>query len=442
MNNLKLLKYCLNEIERKLGWKKSVLWKDPDFLRLSKLIVEKTQIAISPHTLKRLFGKIKYKDSYNPQAATKDALSIFLGFANWDEFVKASDPKTKIEVETAPSFDSKKGILKKGLILIFVFLLIFVSFLFFSEEYTLEIEKETTPFKLILKDSIGVVPYTINLNYEAEQLPSDSTFIDFNFKQPIKGFLNVKVAKKRFEYNFTYQIPGYFPVDLKSNGDILSTKKVLALSKGWDSYFTYEGNDSRFWLDNKIKPTDTNSYLYYSPEYLKDQGFDIKPVYRITHRLFKEFEIDGDNFELNTRFKSSEALGGITCYDFIVNIICANDYFKNNNINVNINKPHIRLMEFGCSMYSGLAIGETSLDGKTDDLTTFVFKPGEWNTLSILIKKKNVEIIVNDDVIYTGTYDKPNGKIVGIENTFKGTGMLDYIKIKDLNTDQVFIDDF
>lgn len=88
MNDRYYINIIIRRIEKKLQWKKVSLWTDNEFKKLSLLIYENTSISISPQTLKRLFGKVKYKVDYTTQPATKDSLAKFLDYTDWDAFIK------------------------------------------------------------------------------------------------------------------------------------------------------------------------------------------------------------------------------------------------------------------------------------------------------------------------------------------------------------------
>ncbi|WP_299547208.1 hypothetical protein [Seonamhaeicola sp.] len=418
------LKYCLQEIERKLDWKPSADWRESEYVKLSKLISEKSNISISPHTLKRLFGKIKYKKYYNPQQATKEALAKYLEYSSWEAFVQFVNTRTNSNKESAKPRSNKPVF-----IVVLILLLVTVFFIYRPFEKPKN-SKAIEAFEFDLVDSIGVVPYTISVNYDLSNVTSDSTYIDFGFNHPVRGPQTILVDKSKFRRNFTYQIPGRYFVDLISEDQTLESKRVLALSNAWDSYFNNEATNNSFWIDKKIDTIPLSGSLYYPPKYLDSIGFNTNQVYYVTHRLFKEFDIDGDNFELNLRFKNSKELGGITCYDFIFRIICENE--------VN----HLNLMEAGCSQFSGMKIGETVLSGVHDDLSLFRLNLGSWNDLRILVENKNVSVFVNNEQIYSGVYEQANGKIIGLENVFKGTGMLDFIRIKDLVSEKSYFEDF
>ena len=424
------LKYCLHEIERKLSWEKSSLWKEPEFVRLSKIISEESDISISPHTLKRLYGKIKYKKYYNPQRATKDALAKFLGFLDWREFAAHYDNTIGCEAKPEKSaIWTKKKFIVAVLVLSACFLTLLFMQRFLPATDHLDDKTETTSFSFDTTNSTGFVPYTVSVKYNIEQVASDSIYLDFDFTHPVLGHQRVKLNQQRFMYNYTYQIPGYYQIGLYNNSRELAVKNLLAMSEHWDSYLFSEVKQG-FWLDNEIQPAEREGYLYYSPEYLVKNGFDINPVFYTAHRLFKEFEIDGDNFEMEVRFKNSKKSGGITCYDFITRLFCEN------------NLSYFRLMEKGCSGFSGLKVGTTEVTGVQQNLSSFTFDDERWNKLSVIVQEKKVQIFLNEELIYSNNYQGSNGKIVGIEQVFKGTGKLDYIRLKDRGTQREFFDDF
>src|ERR1700709_1168409 len=70
--------------ETNTGWGDSGEWTNQDFVILSEKIQEKTGVALSHVTLKRVWGKVKY-DSL-PNTHTLDTLVQFLGYENWREF--------------------------------------------------------------------------------------------------------------------------------------------------------------------------------------------------------------------------------------------------------------------------------------------------------------------------------------------------------------------
>ncbi len=423
------LTYCLKKIEEKLQWQPSHLWKESDFVKLSQIISNQSNISISPHTLKRLFGKIKYKTYYNPQLATKDALVKFLDHDNWQHFVSKIKSEKRDIIPIEKDYKIKKNLFSRfTLVAGVVLLLILVGVVLPSQRSKNNFMISDDIFDVI--NSVGSVPFTVSAKYNLSNFKSDSLNIDFDFSHPIRGKQIIKIDKNRSTHNFTYQIPGYYSIDLLDQARVLSSKKILAKSNGWDSYVADETNRANYWIDNQINSKDTTGYLYFSPKLLHANGFDINTVFYVTNRLYADFEIDGDNFELKTRFKNTKSLGGITCYDFILTLICE----KKSN--------YLKLMESGCSQFSGVKMGDKIIEGTYENLSSFSFDIEGWNTLQLIVENKHVQITINDELIYHFDYTEPNGKIVGIENIFKGTGMLDFIRIQDLKTGKTFVDEF
>jgi len=85
MNNDEfLIEKAIELFESKTGWGDSDEWTNRDFVILSEKIQERTRVALSHVTLKRIWGKVKY-DSL-PNTHTLDTLVQFLGFENWRDF--------------------------------------------------------------------------------------------------------------------------------------------------------------------------------------------------------------------------------------------------------------------------------------------------------------------------------------------------------------------
>jgi len=429
MRDHKYLQYCLQEIEKKMNWGKSLSWKEPEFLQLSEIIFKKTEIAISPQTLKRLYGKIKYKTYHNPQRATKNAMAKFLDFADWIEFTTHFDEKISNDGQQEKQSLWKKKQFKTALLVLSVVVFFMLIIFYFFENNFSKDNNKTISFSFDIADSIAFVPYTVFVKYNIKKVPSDSIYLDFDFTHPITGPEIKKLDKQQSLNNFTYQIPGYYHISLQSDGRELAFNNVLVISESWDSYFLPEGRP-KLWLDSQIPTSKREGYLYYSTEYLAKNEFDINPVFYVDHQLFKKFEIDGDNFEMKARFKNSKETGGITCYDFLTNIHCEK------------NLTYFALMETGCSGYSGIKVGDTEVTGINANLSTLTFDNETWNNLHVVVKENEVRVFLNNKLVFSGNYQGSNGKIVGLEYTFKGTGILDYIHLKDLSTQQEFFDDF
>ena len=79
-----LIRQVIRLYEEKTGWGDSTQWSNQDFLQLSELIKERTDVTISHVTLKRIWGKVKYESL--PNTHTLNTLVQFLGYENWRDF--------------------------------------------------------------------------------------------------------------------------------------------------------------------------------------------------------------------------------------------------------------------------------------------------------------------------------------------------------------------
>jgi len=79
-----LIAKTIELFESNTGWGDSDEWSNQDFVILSEKIQERTGVALSHVTLKRIWGKVKY-DSL-PNIHTLDTLVQFLGYENWRAF--------------------------------------------------------------------------------------------------------------------------------------------------------------------------------------------------------------------------------------------------------------------------------------------------------------------------------------------------------------------
>src|SRR5688572_16226379 len=79
-----LLEKARSLVERQLGWGPGEAWTNQDFTSLSEQILAKTGVNLSPTTLKRVWGRVKYDSA--PSTTTLDALVLFAGYENWRAF--------------------------------------------------------------------------------------------------------------------------------------------------------------------------------------------------------------------------------------------------------------------------------------------------------------------------------------------------------------------
>jgi hypothetical protein len=424
------INFCIKEINQKLNWKEYKLWTNSDYVNLSLKISEETGITISPHTLKRLCGKLAYKFDYNPQTASKNALAKFAGYRDWDDFLaKHKEAKTENPELITPEKKRNRTVISISAIVILItsglFLYIVVSIT--GKSFL----PRKSDFSFAFQDSAGTVPHSVKVIYDISHVKSDHVTVDFDFIHPVLGPQVKKLDRSNNQLNFTYQIPGIYNIHLIYRGKVLASKKVIALTNDWVSYFIPESNLNHLWMDNIIgSETGGRESINLSRQFLKSQGFDTNKIFDILHRIMKDFGIDGDNFRFRIRYRNSPETGGITCFDTGVRLHCVN----------NVNE--IVLTESNCQQFSHITFGEISLTGEESDLSELTFNPDEFNELEIENCNKDVHLKLNDKVIYNLKYKNSNGNIMGIDCVFKGCGVVDFISLESTDWTNRFYQSF
>lgn len=101
----------ISELKKQIEASVNRKMKTPsDFIFLSGAVWERTHETMSPTTLKRLWGYIDGADK--TRNSTLEILSRFLGFANWDEFVKHISEEGNSNEVLSPHIKASE--LKKG----------------------------------------------------------------------------------------------------------------------------------------------------------------------------------------------------------------------------------------------------------------------------------------------------------------------------------------
>lgn len=430
MDDSNNLKQCLLQIEEQLQWGKRALWTNSDFKNLSELIHKSSGILISINTLRRLFGKMKtYKDYYNPQIETKNALAQFLNYNDWQSFKQSNKniPTTEVGKETTklPYRTEKvtKDLRWKYVLLILVFLLA-SSFLIYRFKDSLSI---TSP-KLVSKFSFkgffleGNHPLQVEIDYDVTQLTADSIYIDFG-----NGTLALKNKSKGLLHR-DYTEPNVYKVKLVADGRELSSLSVVVKTNGWQPSISF-GGDSYFAIDSSVLNA-SKGRLHFPPNDLKLYILGQGQGYWIDYRNIKDYNVDADNFRLEARIKNSVGDGGLICYDAICEIQGTEQ------------KITSFFIEKGCKRWVKLQIGEKHLTGEKDNLKSFEQDLSMYRNIKIEVRHKKVNIYVDTNLIYTGSYTLSAGTVKGLVFRFRGNGSVDFVNLYNGIGKLVYQEDF
>lgn len=399
-------------------------WKHSDFGELSQEILLDTDTAISPNTLKRIFGRLSVEDDYFPQQATIEALKKYGGYVSPEagqptqapeisqpvQPPEANQPAEALKADLGKSknpgfFNKYKTLFIVSLILITICGLLILLIL----------KPESKLSGNITQTGIeGLLPATVFFDL---QLPdgNDSLFVDFGDKSAL---LYVKSGQKNTAHNYIF--PGVFRVSLKTPQTTLATINVCIRSDRWIGLaYPPQGTLPYHYDEFPAVRTGSDSLFHISNRRLYEIGIDTIGSFYTQLCNFTPVNYAQEDFIFEATFKNALPGKGISCKgtQFQISGISGSVRFK--------------LVNSGCSYRVINVMSEQTFDGRKDNLSRFVIDLEKWNTVKLTNRNKHLSLFVNGRLLFTGTYQKPLGAIQGIFLEFEGNG---YVKNCDLKT--------
>ncbi|MGV3641921.1 MAG: hypothetical protein ACO1NZ_15455 [Adhaeribacter sp.] len=426
-------------IEAKLNWGNRETWVYDDFKRLQHLIFESSAISLSVHTLERLFGKLKTHKNYNPQTETKNALAVFLGYDNWSQFRESQakpGPAAQQESQVpgagsllspaAPALPPAPAARRLSFTLLalaaFVLLSVAAS-LFFYRQQARPAKALAVPVLLQANNIFGQNPHTVKFHYRIPSGISEEVFVDFGSGGPPRPL----DKKGRILYK-TYLFPGIYPVRIQTRKAILAEIKIFIETKRWRAYHypTYEDRETRTTLPNSLAIS--GGRLYTDPQLLSPE---LKAsAYFQEYALIRNFQVSGDHFTFDTRFRSRQENGAPLCNDVWFKLLGTRGELK------------MHFVTSNCAGFLQMKFGEQKLDGHFKDLSVFARDIADWKKVRMEVRNKKVSIYFEDQLIFKTAYKQPVGNIMGISITSKGAAETDLVRLYNNRGKLIFADDF
>jgi hypothetical protein len=256
MSEVLYISKCLRLIEQKLNRGSSREWGAQDYKIIQKLIFEASSIQLSTQTLERLFGKLK--KNYNPQGETKNALAVFLGHRDWEDFksqtaisiheyeelsklvlgdtedVKDGDRiEDKVDEKNTEPLSTQKGnsknrnryIIISSAAAICIAACAIVFILFKHRARSVEV-----PFKAV--NSIGTPAHNVEFYHDLSRLDGH----DFSIDIPEQRF-RIPVSKSRRQSYHPFMRPGWYTAYLLAGEKPIATTNVFIKTAGWQGDF-------------------------------------------------------------------------------------------------------------------------------------------------------------------------------------------------------------
>jgi hypothetical protein len=416
--------------EANTGWGDSGDWTNQDFVILSEKIQERTGVALSHVTLKRVWGKVKYESL--PNTHTLDTLVQFLGYQSWRDFksqngngsVRADTAQPVIETvetySTVPSSPKKKRKVLWG-IGTAVILLALVGLLFYIKGYKPAVKDNEFSFssKKIITEGL---PNSVVFNYDALKSPYDSVIIQQSWDKN----LQTKVSKYQHQHTSIYYYPDYYKAKLIVGNQIVSMHRLLIKSDGWLPIVPQSPVPVYFKKEDAI----ANGKMSLSIEKLQERNIKMQPTPpSVLFANVHDFgEIYSDSFTFETSLKNDYREGASICQSTKVFLLCEGTAI------------YIPLCNKGCISDADLLFTNFYTSGKQEDLSAFGVDFNDFVKVRIETKNRKANIFINDKLVYKVNKDIIHSKIIGIDFLFQGTGSVDYVKLS--NNKVNYEDDF
>jgi hypothetical protein len=423
-----LLSQCRKEIETRLGWGDSATWAHQDFAELSERIRAETRVNLSPTTLKRVWGRVKY-DSL-PNATTLNTLAAFVGYESWREFRRGQqEPLTILTAEPVPPPVGEPSVpvrrVRLGRWVLLIGLLVGaaglgVVFLTPAARGPLSPEDFTFSSRSVTKG----IPNSVVFRYDATAAPTDSVFIQQSWDPSRRH----RVPKNQHTFTSQYFYPGFFRAKLLVGRQVVREHNLLIPSDGWVVAIDQESVPVYFPENEVIRDgvlglpvaAIENSHVSLQPRPPFVRYRNVPPLGGLRN----------DNFVLETRIRHDFRQGSAVCQRAQITLLCQNDVLT------------IPLSAPGCTANLNLYLAGHEARSPHADLSALGTDLSQWTTLRCEVRNKQIRLWLNGRPVYQTVFPNPPALLVGISYDFEGTGSVDYARLTRPNGEVVFEDDF
>ena len=408
-NELKYLKLICSQIEQRLGWGSPQDWTNSSFIELSNEVKRASGVRISADTLKRILGKVKTAEQYNPQLATKDALSVFLEYQSWSDFkLQTTLPQDEVLVVPSSSTEVIDITPKRRYLWLVPLVAFFVLILWFIFKPTVDpppIDYSSFPFSIKGKYLEGNAYHTAIFDYDVKSIPTDSIFISF-------GDVTRKQLLKKDNKTIShyYRGPGKYEVKLFAEQQVLYDTIVYLITDDWEAYTFFSKGDFDEYLPIYDFQDSASQAMIVDATMPRTKGMDTTQMYWVQYSNYKKYGQDGDNFVLDSEVMNNQEIIPARCNHVKIDITG-----ENSSINV-------YFLREGCSKWVKLQFGDVYLNGETQDLSAFGKDFLDFQKVTISNENKNVKIFYNETLLIEQPYEISLGEILGISYTFSGVG--------------------
>ncbi len=425
MTDKELIKLCVQELRRKLGYDDSAPVRQRDIEHLSSDIEEKTGILISISTIKRLLSG---QFAQLPQSATLNAITAYVGYKGWQDF-----RAKKIERALAPIAEShpddvpkkpttERSYLKATALLIVGFFVAAAAFSFLSRKKT--INPDDVSFS-VRKITANDIPNTVVFNYDISKVDGDSFFIQQSWDTDRR----VKISKYDTTLTDIYFEPGYHNAKLIVDDQVVKTIDVSIPTNGWFFHMKpglFKGQPTYIRPEAPI----ANGVLSLKEQDIIGSKIDPDKENYYTYCLFPDqYDVNSDNFTFKTRVRLKE-LKNVNCPTIFYEVCGQSNAF------------YFFTTLPGCTGNISANVGEYFMNGKTTDLSGFGCDVNNWHDIEVTVKENDAYFFIDGKQVFEKAFSKSPGLLTGLMLSSNGIVEIDEISLKSLDGKVVYENTF
>lgn len=414
------LKECRRLVEERLSWPVSSKdWRQRDYLNLIAALEDKTGIALSLSTVKRIWSD---KYTGNPHPATLDALAKFAGFEDWLSFQQSQRERMMPrETDVGPIIVRPSRFWRLPLLLVAILggsLVLLLGGETGEERVTTD--KEAVVFTVDNTRPTGV-PNTVIFRFDLSQIEADSFFIQQSWDPTNRA----SVAQTDTVLTSIYYHPGVHTAKIIANETVVKETTLRIHSGGWIAA-AYVGKTDFVPTYLPLEVVDDKTRIYLPEEQLATYGLAVENDLAVNYYYVDDFRsLSGDDFTLSVTFRV-DSLFPLTCPMMGIMVIGAEETHG------------LRLTDKGCIHQGQLKFGEKILSGRNTDLSKLAMNPFEEQQLTINVSDGQVKILRQDQLLLSTAYTEDIGEFVGLCFSFSGTGAVHAVELTDGAKDKLF----
>jgi hypothetical protein len=213
-------------------------------------------------------------------------------------------------------------------------------------------------------------------------------------------------------------MPGFHKAKLIANDSIIKRFRVHITTDGWlpmTRYSTVDGDPIYIRKEQTVR----NGALHLTQNDLIASGVNTDKNYILSYFNVREFDhTSSDNFSIDTRIRC-DSPQTVACPGVELVILCEEHIY------------FVYLMSKGCERDIAVKMGEVYQGGKDHNLSAFGRDLHQWQNLSIQVVNKKATIYLDEQPVHAITFKKDFGKVMGLSYHFRGTGAIDYVRLKN-----------